>query len=125
MVAHTPEAIKASVPSAKAPAADPTYVDFEKMRAPFDLPVLESWVDSEDAQGEPALDAEAPEGTPPVRQLARTGRTATPDHHALVHVSLEDIEPAALTLDAGSLWSLLCPATLSCRSLADIGLTAA
>ena len=71
------------------------------------------------------LDAEAPEGTPPVRQLARTGRTVTPDHHALVHVSLEDIEPAALTLDAGSLWSLLCPATLSCRSLADIGLTAA
>jgi S-DNA-T family DNA segregation ATPase FtsK/SpoIIIE len=61
------EAANASVPSAKASTADPTYVDFEKMRAPFDLPVLESWVDSEDAQGEPALDAEAAEGDGPAQ----------------------------------------------------------
>ena len=28
-----------------APAESPTYVDFQKMRAPFDLPVVENWVD--------------------------------------------------------------------------------
>ena len=27
----------------------PTYVDFEKMRAPFDLPVIEDWVPSEES----------------------------------------------------------------------------
>jgi S-DNA-T family DNA segregation ATPase FtsK/SpoIIIE len=31
-----------------AQAESPTYVDFEKMRAPFDLPVVENWVDQAD-----------------------------------------------------------------------------
>ena len=32
-------------------AQTPTYVDFEKMRAPFDLPVIEDWVPSEETPG--------------------------------------------------------------------------
>ena len=60
------------VPLEKAPPADPTYVDFEKMRAPFDLPVVENWVDSSDAQGEPALDAETAEAARPAQDSVAT-----------------------------------------------------
>jgi len=47
-----PVASAAAVATAAAPSADgPTYVDFEKMKAPFDLPVVENWVapDGEDS----------------------------------------------------------------------------
>jgi S-DNA-T family DNA segregation ATPase FtsK/SpoIIIE len=41
----------------------PTYVDFEKMRAPFDLPVIDEWVPSE--EGSAVLD-EMPEADVPL-----------------------------------------------------------
>jgi S-DNA-T family DNA segregation ATPase FtsK/SpoIIIE len=40
----------------------PTYVDFEKMKAPFDLPVIEDWV--EPAVSEPATDDSAFKDSP-------------------------------------------------------------
>jgi len=79
--AFTPERVAEATPaptvssasvSAPSPAPDPTYVDFEKMRAPFDLPVLENWVDSADAQGEPALDVEAVEAARPAQDSVAT-----------------------------------------------------
>ena len=50
--AVAPVAPVAAAAVAVAPSADgPTYVDFEKMKAPFDLPVVENWVapDGEDS----------------------------------------------------------------------------
>lgn len=40
-----------AVSVASSGAQTPTYVDFEKMRAPFDLPVIEDWVPSEETDG--------------------------------------------------------------------------
>ena len=67
------------------PVNEPMYVDFEKMKAPFDLPVIENWAETdEDASEDASEDEICLDDNLMINDELRTDDEVVPDEEALL-----------------------------------------